>query len=192
MPVFLGGDLNTNTFDGRAKEDIGGIAASAESRRRCLEGVFEYEPLLPEVLSAGYSCVPEEPKLTRRKPLPGGEYLPLRLDWIMQQGAPSEIYEQPNSRFVANFIGKANFIEGIFRGMERNRLPILFVHGGADGFVPPEMTRQAYDACRAEKDLLLVPDAGHGRSYLEDMPGYQRKLDAFLARYGAACEQTGS
>jgi len=76
--------------------------------------------------------------------------------------------------------------------MERNRLPILFVHGGADGFVPPEMTRQAYDACRAEKDLLLVPDAGHGRSYLEDMPGYQRKLDAFLARYGAACEQTGS
>ena len=36
----------------------------------------------------------------------------------MQQGAPSEIYEQPNSRFVANFIGKANFIEGIFRGME--------------------------------------------------------------------------
>jgi len=87
MPVFLGGDLNTNTFDGRAKEDIGGIAASAESRRRCLEGVFEYEPLLPEVLSAGYSCVPEEPKLTRRKPLPGGEYLPLRLDWIMPRGA---------------------------------------------------------------------------------------------------------
>jgi len=37
---------------------------------------------------------------------------------IMQQGAPSEIYEQPNSRFVANFIGKANFIEGIFRGMD--------------------------------------------------------------------------
>lgn len=27
MPVILGGDLNTNTFDGRAKEDIGDIAA---------------------------------------------------------------------------------------------------------------------------------------------------------------------
>ena len=31
---------------------------------------------------------------------------------ICQQGTPTEIYEQPNSRFVANFIGKANFIDG--------------------------------------------------------------------------------
>ena len=83
MPVFLGGDLNTNTFDGRDKEDIGIIASSPEARRRCLEDVFAYEPLLPEVLAAGYACVPEEPKLTRRKPLPGGDFLPLRLDWIM-------------------------------------------------------------------------------------------------------------
>ena len=29
-----------------------------------------------------------------------------------------EIYEQPASRFVANFIGKANFIDGTFRGMD--------------------------------------------------------------------------
>ena len=76
--------------------------------------------------------------------------------------------------------------------MTRNRLPVLFVHGGADGFVPPEMTLQTYNACRAEKDLLLVSGAGHGRSYLVDMPGYQRKLDAFLARNGAACEKTGN
>lgn len=87
MPVILGGDLNTNTFDGRDKEDIGEIAANPELRRRCLEDVFEYEPLLPWVQAAGYRCVPEEPKLTRRKPLPGGDYLPLRLDWIMLRGA---------------------------------------------------------------------------------------------------------
>ncbi len=37
---------------------------------------------------------------------------------ICQEGSPTEIYEQPNSRFVANFIGKANFIEGTFRGMD--------------------------------------------------------------------------
>ena len=37
---------------------------------------------------------------------------------ICQQGTPTEIYEQPNSRFVANFIGKANFIDGTFRGMD--------------------------------------------------------------------------
>ena len=37
---------------------------------------------------------------------------------ICQQGSPTEIYEQPNSRFVANFIGKANFIDGVFRGRD--------------------------------------------------------------------------
>ena len=37
---------------------------------------------------------------------------------IVQQGSPDEIYEQPVNRFVANFIGKANFIEGVFKGMD--------------------------------------------------------------------------
>ena len=37
---------------------------------------------------------------------------------IMQEGSPTEIYEQPTSRFVANFIGKANFIDGILTGRD--------------------------------------------------------------------------
>lgn len=37
---------------------------------------------------------------------------------IAQQGTPQEIYEYPTSKFVANFIGRANFIKGIFKGFE--------------------------------------------------------------------------
>lgn len=37
---------------------------------------------------------------------------------IVQEGSPIEIYEQPNSRFVANFIGKTNFLDGIYKGMK--------------------------------------------------------------------------
>ena len=87
MPVILGGDLNTNTFDGRDKEDIGDIAASPELRRRCLEDVFQSEALLPMAVEAGYEIVPGEPEMTRRKPLPDGGFLPLRLDWIWLKGA---------------------------------------------------------------------------------------------------------
>lgn len=86
MPVILGGDLNTNTFDGRSKGDIGDIAGSPALRRRCLEDVFAFEPLLPMCAEAGYEIVPHEPRLTRRKPLPDGDFLPLRLDWIMLRG----------------------------------------------------------------------------------------------------------
>lgn len=90
MPVILGGDLNTNTFDGRSKEDIGDIAGSPELRRRCLEDVFDFEPLLPMCAAAGYDIVPGEPRLTRRKPLPDGDFLPLRLDWILLRGLKAE------------------------------------------------------------------------------------------------------
>lgn len=86
MPVILGGDLNTNTFDGRSKEDIGAVAASPELRRRCLEDVARHEELLTMAEAAGYRIVPQEPRLTRRKPLPGGDFLPLRLDWLLLRG----------------------------------------------------------------------------------------------------------
>ncbi len=89
MPLILGGDLNTNTFDGRAKEDIGVIAADPDLRRRCLEDVSSFEPLLPLCAADGYEIVPGTPRLTRRKPLPDGSFLPLRLDWILLKGAAS-------------------------------------------------------------------------------------------------------
>jgi spermidine/putrescine transport system ATP-binding protein len=31
---------------------------------------------------------------------------------LLQVGSPTEIYERPSSRFVADFIGEANFIDG--------------------------------------------------------------------------------
>ena len=37
---------------------------------------------------------------------------------IAQMGSPMNIYYHPNSEFVADFIGEANFLEGVFRGKE--------------------------------------------------------------------------
>lgn len=117
MPLILGGDLNTNTFDGRDKEDINDIAASPEMRRRCLEDVFQYEALLPMAQDDGYEIVPGEPRLTRRKPMPDGSFLPLRLDWILLKGLHAEesrmvstakedfTYAAPHSALAA-FAGK--------------------------------------------------------------------------------------
>ncbi len=84
--MVLGGDLNTNTFDGRDKDAIQEIAGSAALQRRCLEEVARYEAALPEAEAMGYRAVPEKPILTRRKPLPGGGCLGLRLDWLLLRG----------------------------------------------------------------------------------------------------------
>ena len=86
MPVLLGGDLNTNTFDGRDKDAIQAVAGSAELQRRCLEDVAAWEGCLPAAEAAGYRLLPEKAVPTRRKPLPGGGHLDLRLDWLLVRG----------------------------------------------------------------------------------------------------------
>nr|WP_325211693.1 endonuclease/exonuclease/phosphatase family protein [uncultured Oscillibacter sp.] len=86
MPVILGGDLNTNTFDGRDKDAIQAVAGSPALQRRCLEDVATWEACLPAAEAAGYRLLPEQAVPTRRKPLPGGGHLDLRLDWLLVRG----------------------------------------------------------------------------------------------------------
>ena len=61
MPVILGGDLNTNTFDGRDKDAIQEIAGDAGLQRRCLEDVARWEGCLGAAEAAGYLAVPDHP-----------------------------------------------------------------------------------------------------------------------------------
>ncbi len=96
MPVVLGGDLNTNTFDGRDKDAIQAVAGSPALQRRCLEDVAAWEACLPAAEAAGYRLLPDRPAPTRRKPLPGGGHLDLRLDWLLVRGL-----EAPESRTVS-------------------------------------------------------------------------------------------
>ena len=39
---------------------------------------------------------------------------------VLQVGTPTEIYERPNCRFVADFIGETNFIDGLVIGRDGN------------------------------------------------------------------------
>jgi len=65
--------------------------------------------------------------------------------------------------------------------LARASVPILFIHGTDDRFVPCRMTREAYDACVSEKELLLVEGAGHAVSFLADRAAYTEALRSFLA-----------
>ena len=62
-------------------------------------------------------------------------------------------------------------------------VPILFIHGKSDSFVPTQMSRENYAACTSEKDLLLVDGAAHASSYPTDSAAYEAKLEKFMDRY---------
>ena len=59
------------------------------------------------------------------------------------------------------------------------KVPVLFIHGTDDDFVPVEMTYENYKACAAEKRLLIVPGAGHGMSYILNKEGYEKAVLEF-------------
>ncbi len=67
--------------------------------------------------------------------------------------------------------------------LRRTSLPILFIHGEADDFVPCDMTRRNYAACASEKVLLTVPGAGHGLSFTTDYAAYRKAVSDFLIKY---------
>lgn len=64
--------------------------------------------------------------------------------------------------------------------LETDKIPVLFIHGEDDGFVPVEMTRKNYEACRAPKMLLTVPGADHAMSYMVQKEEYERTVNKFF------------
>ncbi len=66
--------------------------------------------------------------------------------------------------------------------LKNNTLPIIFVHGLADDFVPCDMTKQSYEACGGPKELLLVEGAGHGVSFVVAEKEYEALVMAFFDR----------
>lgn len=71
-------------------------------------------------------------------------------------------------------------------GVRRAGVPVCFIHGEADDFVPFSMVHELYAACASDKTLLTFPEAGHGLSYLCDSERYEREIVAFEARCLAA------
>ena len=66
------------------------------------------------------------------------------------------------------------------REVEKAEVPILFIHGDKDVFVPCWMTEEAYKHCASPKTKLIVEGAGHGESYYKDTEGYERAMDSFI------------
>lgn len=64
--------------------------------------------------------------------------------------------------------------------MGRCKVPVLFIHGRADDFVPYEMTVKNYKECRSLKKLLLVDGAGHCMSYLTAPDKYMNAVREFF------------
>ncbi len=82
---------------------------------------------------------------------------------LAQVGTPAEIYERPNSRFVAGFMGAANILPGTVRTAAPDA--VLDLHGigpaQAAGPAPTAAGSALHVALRPER-LRIAPGAAHG------------------------------
>ena len=83
------------------------------------------------------------------------------------------------------------------RALEKTDIPILFIHGGADTFVPPEMTKLSYNACASKKKIVIFEGAAHAKScvvapelYAETLGGFYNFCEQEMNEYGAKSETT--
>ncbi len=65
----------------------------------------------------------------------------------------------------------------------RCRLPMLFIHGDADDYVPTRMVYPLYEAKTGEKELWVVPGVAHAASYRDAPEEYTRRVAEFVSRY---------
>ena len=63
------------------------------------------------------------------------------------------------------------------------RVPMLFIHGSIDDFVPTKMAYELYNNCTSEKDILIVEGAAHAESYPVDSTSYEAKINEFADKY---------
>ena len=86
-PVMIGGDLNTNTFDGNDIPGFTKLFNDPERLSKHMEHVEQYERVLPQAEENGFSYREfSSIEGTRRKPMPGGKSMLLKLDWLMARG----------------------------------------------------------------------------------------------------------
>lgn len=79
------------------------------------------------------------------------------------------------------------------RAVRESRLPVMFIHGTHDTYVPTRMSLQMYEEKPEPKKLVLIEGATHANAYHVGMDQYRREVRSFLHDYmGKSASQAES
>lgn len=86
--------------------------------------------------------------------------------------------------FVSRIVAGVNFKSASAKeALKKNKIPVLFIHGDQDTYVPVGMTYENYKACRSDKELYIVHGATHAIAFLTDMETGKKKIGDFIRKY---------
>ena len=67
--------------------------------------------------------------------------------------------------------------------VKKCQLPMFFIHGDNDAFVPTWMVHPLYEAKPEPKEIWLAPGSEHARSYFDHREEYTQRVQNFLQKY---------
>lgn len=99
------------------------------------------------------------------------------------------MYQLPDQLFLpmtsivtkqkANYsLKEASAIEQV----KKATVPILYIHGEGDTFVPTKMTEQLYEATNSEKEMITFPEANHGEAVVMHRDLFFETIHHFVKR----------
>jgi len=71
----------------------------------------------------------------------------------------------------------------VYEYVKKAKVPILFIHGDNDHYVPTKMVYHLYENAHHDKELLIVKGASHGDAYDTNPIAYQNSIKSFINKY---------
>ena len=83
---------------------------------------------------------------------------------VVQSGAPRDLYDQPVNRYVADFVGKSNFIPGAIKNISGNAITIESENGepfiGSPSIGAPSLSVGAHASIAVRPELIVIRAKG--------------------------------
>lgn len=103
---------------------------------------------------------------------------------VREMGLPADLL-YPFIKLGARLFGRFDLDEDSpIEAVARAKVPIIFIHGDNDNFVPHYMSVDCYNACSSQKKMVTVPFAKHGLAYPTNPELYVNSLRDFEKECG--------
>lgn len=90
----------------------------------------------------------------------------------------------PTTSLVTKIKAGYSFREAsALKQVQKADVPILYIHGEADEFVPTKLTYELYEQTKSETEIVTFPGASHGEGFVIAKEKYVQVLTDFLNRY---------
>lgn len=135
------------------------------------------------MMMSGSPCLPDNVKFTVADCGYTTAYDEFVHDLGMAKIPPRPILD--GADFFNKLIGGYHFKDAdALSAVKRAKIPMLFIHGSADWFVPTRMGKELYLASSApDKELVIIEGAEHAESYDVDPENYEAAVKRFADKY---------